>query len=234
MGKRPVYILSRGEEGEKFLAHNYRRTDGGLQVESLDPHEVLRAFQDPRSVDPQLIATLQCTLSPEVCHIYLQQAQLEGVAERDYYLSRLHQFLVGVHASGAQDPFLYFELSNELWLRIVAAFENVPDSELERLTGVDWPQVFLAYHGYPIHKLPERLLLYTPKGAYRPIQRGRLDRRQFVNKRIKQLGTTQEKVALDIGVPVRTFKDFLNGSNINFPALKKIAEILGCTADDLI
>jgi len=82
--------------GATFRDHNFSDF-----LDGVDQHrersivlEIQRHYEDPRGgLPPHVDAIYRCTLSPPTCGSFIRAHSALPVDERDYYLSKLFQFL---------------------------------------------------------------------------------------------------------------------------------------------
>src|SRR5213594_3858928 len=79
-----------------FADHNFNASSGFLKRERDPSSSVAIAFKIPRPhlPDSSLISTLSFTLSPRCCLSFLAGSPGLPVTDRDYFLSKLYQFLL--------------------------------------------------------------------------------------------------------------------------------------------
>lgn len=146
----------------EFQAHNYQKS--GSEVRPVpDPSPgVAEAFRirRPYRPEPALIETLAFTMSPQCCKSFLRQSHFP-VTARDYYLSKLYQFLLIAYLDESTDPGFHARVPRLLEGLLDAA---IPEGfrYMHRLCRLDWQALFDENADLSVGSVVNRITSYLP------------------------------------------------------------------------
>jgi hypothetical protein len=200
---------------KSFRDHNWNDFSGDLrQDEELYIEAALRrSYANPREPGPEpyFYKILLVTLTPESCESFLRSSSLP-IAARDYYLSKLFQFL---HVPLV----LKFRLENDptqVSKPLEEFLDGIPAECTERLAEFDWSEFYEDTLRYDLREVFRRLPLHLPV-AKREASAEKMTKERWVEEqwpsRLKQArGTDPQKVAAQrCGVEVETYKKWEQG-----------------------
>jgi hypothetical protein len=198
---------------KSFRNHNWSDFFGDLRQDEEEYIEAAlrRGYAEPPGPEPYFYTILPLTLTPESCEGFLKSTSLP-IAARDYYLSKLFQFLY-------LPLTLKFPLeadATEVSKRLEEFLDGIPPECMERLAEFDWPQFYGDTLGYELHDVLRRLPLHLP--GPRPGRPSKaMTKERWVGEnwpsRLKLVrGTDPQKVAAEhCGVSVETYKKWEQG-----------------------
>ena len=153
------------------------------------------------------------TLTAESCQSFLRSTSLP-IAARDYYLSKLFQFL---HVPLV----LKFGLENDptqVSKPLEEFLDGIPAECTERLAEFDWSEFYEDTLRYDLPEVLRRLPLHLPIAKREPSAEEQMTKPRWVGEqwpsRLKQArGTDPQKVAAQrFGVSVETYKKWEQGA----------------------
>jgi hypothetical protein len=151
---RNIYFSS-----ESFRDHNWSdffpdlRQDQELYIEAA----LRRGYADTAGPEPYFYSILPLTLTPESCASFLKSSTLP-IAARDYYLSKLFQFLYLPLG-------LKFRLeghSTAVVKRLEEFLDGITPDRLDRIAEFDWSQFYGDTLRYRLEDVLRRLPLHLP------------------------------------------------------------------------
>jgi hypothetical protein len=198
---------------KSFRNHNWSDFFDDLRQ---DEEEYIEAalrmgYAEPPGPEPYFYTILPLTLTPESCEGFLKSTSLP-IAARDYYLSKLFQFLY-------LPLMLKFPLeadATEVSKRLEEFLDGIPPECMERLAEFDWPQFYGDTLGYELDDVLRRLPLHLPVPKRGPSSEKMTPERWVAEKwpgRLKQArGTDPQKVAAEhCGVSTEAYKKWEQG-----------------------
>ncbi len=214
-----------------FRNHNWNDFFGDLRQdeEAYIEAELRRSYTTQWAPEPYFYRILPVTLTPESCESFLKSTSLP-IAARDYYLSKLFQFL---HLPLV----LRFPLENdrtEVSEPLEEFLDGLPPECTERLAEFDWPQFYDDTLRYDLHEVLRRLPLHLPVPKGEPPSE-KMTKKRWVDEkwpsRLKQVrGTNPQKVAAQrCGVSIETYKKWEQG--VRPPAPRCMEAVRQFTAD---
>jgi hypothetical protein len=214
-----------------FRDHNWNDFSGDLRQDQ-EPYieiEFRRCYAGPSGPEPYFYKILPVTLTPESFESFLRSANLP-IAARDYYLSKLFQFLY-------VPLVLKFRLEDnptEVRQRLEEFLDGIPPEYTERLGEFDWSEFYDDTLCYDLHEVLRRLPLHLPVPKREPSAE-RMTQKRWVDEewpsRLRQVrGTDPQKVAAQrCGVSVETYKKWEQG--VRPPAPRCMDAVRQFTAD---
>jgi hypothetical protein len=201
------------------------RQDQELYIEA----ELRRGYASSSGPEPYFYRTLPMTLTPKSCDSFLRITSLP-IAARDYYLSKLFQFLylpLTMRFRLEHDPSKVSEHLEEF-------LDSIPAEYVDRLGEFDWPKFYDDTLRYDLAGVLERLPLYLPIPK-RETSAEKMTKKRWVDEkwpsRLKQVrGTDPQKVAAQrCGVSVETYKKWEQG--VRPPAPRCLDAVRQFTSD---
>jgi hypothetical protein len=200
---------------KSFRNHNWNDFFGDLRQDK-EPYieaALRRSYADPRGPGPEpyFYKILPVTLTPESCESFLRSTSLP-IAARDYYLSKLFQFL---HVPLV----LKFQLENDpsqVSEPLEEFLDGISPECTARLAEFDWSEFYEDTLRYDLPEVLRRLPLHLPVAKREP-SAGRMTRERWNEEkwpsRLRQArGTDPQKVAAQrCGVEVETYKKWEQG-----------------------
>jgi hypothetical protein len=198
---------------KSFRNHNWSDFFDDLRQDEEEYIEAAlrRGYAEPLGPEPYFYTILPLTLTPESCEGFLKSTSLP-ITARDYYLSKLFQFLY-------LPLTLKFPLeadTTEVSKRLEEFLDGIPPECMERLAEFDWPQFYGDTLRYELDDVLRRLPLHLPVPKRGPSS-AKMTRERWVDEkwpsRLKQVrGTDPQKVAAELcGVSVETYKKWEQG-----------------------
>ena len=197
---------------KSFRNHNWSDFFGDLRQEEepyIEAH-LRRSYADP-GPEPYFYSILPVTLTPGSCESFLRSTSLPIVA-RDYYLSKLFQFLhvpLVLKFGLENDPRQVSEPLEEF-------LDSIPAEYTARLAEFDWPQFYDDTLCYDLPEVLRRLPLHLPV-AKRETSAEKMTKKRWVAEkwpsRLKQArgGDPQKVAAQRCGVSIETYKKWEQG-----------------------
>lgn len=170
----------------------------------------LRRSYDSFGPEPYFYSILPVTLTPKSCESFLRSTNLP-IAARDYYLSKLFQFL---HLP--LELKFHLEYPTEISKLLEEFLDGIPRESMERLSEFDWPQFYDDTRRYDLDEVLRRLPLHLPIPKREPSSEMMTKKRWVDEKwpsRLKQVrGTDPQKAAAQrCGVSIETYKKWEQG-----------------------
>jgi hypothetical protein len=200
---------------KSFRNHNWNdffgdlRQDQELYIEA----ELRRSYAKPHppGPEPYFYRILPVTLTPGSCESFLRSTSLP-IAARDYYLSKLFQFL---HLPLVL-KFLLEDDPTEVSERLEEFLDGIPPECTERLAEFDWSQFYDDTLRYDLDDVLRRLPLHLPVPKREPSAEKMTKKRWVDEKWPSRLrlvrGTDPQKVAAQrCGVSVEAYKKWEEG-----------------------
>ena len=226
---RNIYFSSKS-----FRNHNWNDFLGDLRQDE-EPYieaALRRSYADPREPGPEpyFYKILPVTLTAESCESFLRSSSLP-IAARDYYLSKLFQFL---HVPLV----LKFGLENDptqVSKPLEEFLDGISPECKEKLAEFDWSEFYEDTLRYDLPEVLRRLPLHLPVAQRKPSAEEQMTKRRWVEeqwpRRLKQArGTNPQKVAAQgFGVSVETYKKWEQG--VRPPAPRHMGAVRQFTAD---
>jgi hypothetical protein len=226
---RNIYFSSKS-----FRDHNWNDFFGDLRQDE-EPYieaALRRSYADPREPGPEpyFYKILPVTLTAESCESFLRSSSLP-IAARDYYLSKLFQFL---HVPLV----LKFGLENDptqVSKPLEEFLDGISPECTEKLAEFDWSEFYEDTLRYDLPEVLRRLPLHLPVAQRKPSAEEQMTKRRWVEeqwpRRLKQArGTNPQKVAAQgFGVSVETYKKWEQG--VRPPAPRHMGAVRQFTAD---
>lgn len=219
---------------ERFREYNWNDSSGDLRREGDPTSDVAEAFRIrwPYRPDPYLLSTLSYTLSSACCSRFLASRDLPAI-ERDYYLSKLYQFLLGAFLDQSTDPEYFRTVPDTLTSLLDKAFpEGTP--YLQNLCLLEWQRMFDDHVQYDMESITERITTYLPQAVERPpfsprevskcwivdgwpdkLRSARTDKQQLLKEAADQCGCA-----------VHTYRKWEAHTNPRRPAERNVPQIL--------
>jgi len=159
--------------------------------------------------------------------------------ERDYYLSKLFQFVVIAVNDESMDPSDWATYNEDL-PRILD--EQFPEGSphLEMLWQLDWQTLFDDYPKHHVLTLLEKITSYIPSAPGIPSARGttttvRESPAQVIDRlRKKNNFKTIDDLAAKAGLNIKQVYRIKNGQSVTTDTLTTLAKTLGCPPGDLL
>jgi hypothetical protein len=216
---------------KSFRDHNWNDFFGDLRQDQ-EPYieaELRRSYANPLGPEPYFYRILPVTLTPESCESFLRSTNLP-IGARDYYLSKLFQFLY----LPLELKFLLEDDATEVSKRLEEFLDAIPPECMERLAEFDWSQFYDDTLRYELHDVLRRLPLHLPIPKRGPSSE-KMTKKRWVDEkwpgRLKQArGTDPQKVAAQrCGVSIETYKKWEQG--VRPPAPRCMDAVRQFTAD---
>ena len=215
---------------ESFRNHNWNDFYGDLcqEKESYIEGELQRSHDDGTWPEPYFDPIFPITLARESCESFLRSTSLP-VTARDYYLSKLFQFLYLALVAN----FGLEHNETEVRERLERFLDGIPVECTKRLAEFDWTEFYSDTLNYELDDVLRRLPLHLPVPK-REISSERMTKARWVDEnwpsRLKQArGADPQKVAAKrFGVSTETYKKWEQG--VRPPAQKylgKVSEFTG-------
>lgn len=196
-----------------FRDHNWNDFFGGLHQDQ-EPYieaELRRSYADPIGPEPYFDRILPITLTPESYESFLRCTSLP-IGERDYYLSKLFQFLylpLVLKFRLESDP-------NGVIERLEEFLNDIPPEGTVQLAEFDWSQFYEDTRRYELEDVLRRLPLHLPVSKRGPPSEKMTKKRWVDEKWPSRLrharGTDPQKVAAQrCGVSTETYKKWEQG-----------------------
>ena len=218
---------------KSFRNHNWSDFLGLRQDEEPYIEAALRrSYADSREPGPEpyFYSILPVTLTAESCESFLRSTSLP-IAARDYYLSKLFQFLhvpLVLRFGLENDPTQVSEPLEEF-------LDGIPAECTERLAEFAWSEFYDDTLRYDLPEVLRRLPLHLPVAKREPSAEEKMTKQRWVGeqwpRRLKQArGTDPQKVAAQrFGVSVETYKKWEQG--VRPPAPRNMDAVRQFTAD---
>jgi hypothetical protein len=219
---------------KSFRDHNWNDFSGDLRhdEELYIEAELRRSYcANPREPGPEpyFYKILPVTLTPDSCESFLRSTSLP-IAARDYYLSKLFQFL---HVPLV----MKFRLENdpsEVSKPLEEFLDGISPECTERLAEFDWSEFYEDTLRYDLREVLRRLPLHLPVAKREPSAE-KMTKERWVDEqwpsRLKQArGSDPQKVAAQrCGVSTETYKKWEQG--VRPPAPRCMDAVRQFTAD---
>lgn len=222
-----LYVLSK-----EFRDYNLSLMLDTLSYENEARLELLfnMAYGPESDFDPELEDLIECTLSKEACAGYMRRTR-EPIIERDYYLSKLYQFIwMPVAAKlncGGMEGVLLEGHRHAIEAGLSSALDKLGDGEKVALS-FDWKRLY-----YDLSRTkPERVLSNLLSYFFAEPERRRETPKQVIDR---QRGTRSiERIALEAGLDPKQVYKVCNGERVQSDTLRKLATTLCCSVDQLM
>ena len=232
---RNLYSLPR------FTDHNFNDSTGILHQEQGPGPHVGEAFRirRPYRPHPYLLSTLSCTLSPLCCASFLRANPALPITERDYYLSKLFQFLRVACMDELADPSDYGPAADDL---AKVLDEALPDGShhFANLWLLHWQKLFDDYVHYDVISLAEKIAAYlpAPRDSRMPAPRAAdavmETPAKVIDRLRKKQGWTLQRLAEVAGLDPKQVYKVKRGATVTTNTITTLALTLGCPPGDLI
>ena len=218
---------------KSFRNHNWNDFFGDLRQDQ-EPYieaELRRSYAPPSQPGPEpyFYRILPVTLTPGSCDSFLRSTSLP-ITARDYYLSKLFQFLY----LPLVQKFLLEDHPTEVSERLAEFLDSIPPGCTERLAEFDWSQFYGDTLRYDLHDVLRRLPLHLP-GPKREQSSEKMTKERWVDEewpsRLKRVrGSDPQKVAAQrCGVSFETYRKWEQG--VRPPAPRYMDAVRQFTAD---
>lgn len=211
---------------DKFRAFNFNNTAKSLRRQPDPSSAVAQAFRirPPHRPDPHLISTLSFTLSPESCFRF-------HAAPRDYFLSKLFQFLYLACLDESMDAAYHETVEDNLADALSQAFpEGSP--HLSNLWLLDWHKIIEAYVNDvydTVLSLPSIIKNYLPQSQLTTETPA-----QVIDRLARRYGWPMEQLAQQAGIGVKQVYKVKNRQDVRVSTIIKLATALNCPPGFLI
>ena len=217
---RNIYLFS-----QAFRDHNWNDFFDDLRQdkESYIEGELQRSYGDAGWPEPYFDRTLPVTLTRESCESFLRSTSLP-ITARDYYLSKLFQFLY----SALLANFQLEHRETEVRERLEQFLDGIPQECTERLKEFDWTEFYADTLNYELDDVLRRLPLHLP-APKRGSSSAKMTKERWVDEkwpsRLKHArGTDSQKMAAKwFDVSTETYKKWEQG--VRPPAPKYVAKV---------
>lgn len=217
---RNIYLFD-----QAFRDHNWNDFFDDLRQdkESYIEAELQRSYGDAWGPDPYFERTLPVTLTRESCESFLRSTSLP-ISARDYYLSKLFQFLYSALLANSQLE----HGETDVRERLEQFLDGILQECTERLNEFDWAEFYADTRNYELDEILSRLPLHLP-GPKRGSSSAKMTKERWVGEkwpsRLKHArGTDSQKMAAKrFDVSTETYKKWEQG--VRPPARKYLAKV---------
>jgi hypothetical protein len=199
---------------KSFRNHNWNDFFGDLRQnqESYIEAALRRSYAKPHpGPEPSFYRILPVTLTPQSCESFLRSTSLP-IAARDYYLSKLFQFLY----LPLEMKFPLEADASAVVERLVEFLDGITPDRVDRIAEFDWSQFYEDTLSYGLEDVLLRLPLHLPLPK-RPSSSGKMTLERWVSEKwptlLRQVrGSDPQKAAAQTcGVSVETYKKWEQG-----------------------
>jgi DNA-binding Xre family transcriptional regulator len=181
-----------------------------------------------RGLEPYFDSLFELTLSADCCASFIRANPELPIRPRDYYLSKLFQFLY--EALVAAYGLDYRETEVRDWVE--EFLDSVPNETLDGLWAFD----ISAFHSdstrLPLEQLLGRLREFLPKNTAVTIE-GEKESPAKVIDRLRGY-RTMEALAAEAGMDIKQVYKIKRGEGVHTDTVRKLAAVLGCKPGDLL
>jgi DNA-binding Xre family transcriptional regulator len=179
-------------------------------------------------LEPYFDSLFEFTLSADCCASFVRANPELPITTRDYYLSKLFQFLYEALVAAYGLDYQEWEVRE----RVEEFLDSIPSKMLERLWAFDFGAFHFQSARLPLEQLLGRLSEFLPENAARTIQREKESPSEVID-RLRGVRTIEALAAEAEMDPKQVYK-VKRGEGVHTDTIRRLAGALGCKPGDLL